>query len=175
MKTDRLLQSLQTRLHSLAQTLEPLAQHRTLSARFDRQLFQTRSTVINDYLQECWRNLDTLTLYVRQQKTDRVAWLAEHLVAQMEALARESATWTLRFHDSAHLPAGQRHAQLLQHQDYERRLLAMKQQREAQLRSVETLQEQQKLHKELDVLDGRLARCRHALAAIERALARQTR
>ncbi|MDW4576887.1 primosomal replication protein PriC [Atlantibacter hermannii] len=175
MKTDRLLQSLQTRLHSLAQTLEPLAHHRTLSARFDRQLFQTRSTVINDYLQECWRNLDTLTLYVRQQKTDRVAWLAEHLVAQMEALARESATWTLRFHDSAHLPAGRRHAQLLQHQDYERRLLAMKQQREAQLRSVETLQEQQKLHKELDVLDGRLARCRHALAAIERALARQTR
>lgn len=175
MKTDRLLQSLQTRMHELAQTLEPLGQHRTLSARFDRQLFQTRSTLINDYLQECWSNLDTLTGLVRQQKTDQVAWLAEHLVAQMEALARESATWSLRYHDSAHLPAGRRHAQLIKHQDYERRLLAMKQQREAQLRDVETLQMQQKLHKEIDALEGRLARCRHALAAIERALARQTR
>lgn len=175
MKTDRLLQSLQTRMHELAQTLEPLGQHRTLSARFDRQLFQTRSTLINDYLQECWSNLEALTGLVRQQKTDQVAWLAEHLVAQMEALARESATWSLRYHDSAHLPAGRRHAQLIKHQDYERRLLAMKQQREAQLRDVETLQMQQKLHKEIDALEGRLARCRHALAAIERALARQTR
>lgn len=175
MKTDRLLQSLQTRMHSLSQTLEPLAQHRTLSARFDSQLFQTRSTAINDYLQECWRNLDTLTVYVREQKTEQVAWLAEHLAAQMEALAREGASWSLRHHDSAHLPAGRRHAQLLQHQEYERRLLAMKQQREAQLRDVETLQAQQKLHKEIDALDGRLARCRHALAGIERALARQTR
>ncbi|WP_312980288.1 primosomal replication protein PriC [Atlantibacter sp.] len=175
MKTDRLLQSLQTRMENLAQMLKPLAQHRTLSARFDRQLFQTRSTLINDYLQECWRNLDALTDHVRQQKTAQVAWLAEHLVAQMEALAREGATWSLRHHDSAHLPAGRRHAQLLQHQEYERRLLAMKQQREAQLRDVETLQAQQKLHKEIDALDGRLARCRHALAGIERALARQTR
>ncbi len=175
MKTDRLLQSLQTRMENLAQMLEPLAQHRTLSARFDRQLFQTRSTLINDYLQECWRNLDALTDHVRQQKTAQVAWLAEHLVAQMEALAREGATWSLRHHDSAHLPAGRRHAQLLQHQEYERRLLAMKQQREAQLRDVETLQAQQKLHKEIDALDGRLARCRHALAGIERVLARQTR
>ncbi|WP_376753067.1 primosomal replication protein PriC [Atlantibacter subterraneus] len=47
MKTDRLLQSLQTQLQQLCQTLEPLAQHRTLSARFDQQLFQTRSTLIN--------------------------------------------------------------------------------------------------------------------------------
>ncbi|MDW2741867.1 primosomal replication protein PriC [Atlantibacter subterraneus] len=175
MKTDRLLQSLQTQLQQLCQTLEPLAQHRTLSARFDQQLFQTRSTLINDYLQECWHNLDALTLHVREQKTEQVAWLAEHLVAQMEALAREGATWSLRHHDSAHLPAGRRHAQLLQHQEYERRLLAMKQQREAQLRNVETLQAQQRLHKEIEALDGRLARCRHALAGIERALVRQTR
>ncbi|WP_312584637.1 primosomal replication protein PriC [Atlantibacter sp.] len=175
MKTDRLLQSLQTRMQRLAETLEPLAQHRTLSARFDRQLFQTRSTVIHDYLQECWRNLEALTLYVREHKTEQVAWLAEHLVAQMEALARESATWSLRYHDSAHLPAGRRHAQLLQHQDYERRLQAMIHQREAQLRDVETLQVQQKLHKEIEALEGRLTRCRQALAAIEGALARQTR
>lgn len=175
MKTDRLLQLLQQRMHSLSETLAPLAQHRTLSARFDRQLFQTDSTTLSAYMQECWRNLETLRVYVREQKTAQVAWLAEHLAAQMEALTRESATWSLRYHDSAHLPAGRRHAQLLKHQDYERRLLAMKQQREAQLPGVETLELQQKLHKEIEALDGRLARCRHALAAIERALTRQTR
>ena len=175
MKTALLLETLQNQLSTLRAQATPLMGHATLKPRFDRQLFRTRSTRIQDYVAEAQTNLDELRHAVENNQQQQVAWLAEHLVAQMEALTRESATWSLRYHDSAHLPAGRRHAQLLQHQDYERRLQAMIREREAQLRDVETLQVQQKLHKEIEALEGRLTRCRQALAAIEGALARQTR
>ncbi|MGS9064244.1 primosomal replication protein PriC, partial [Salmonella enterica subsp. enterica serovar Infantis] len=45
MKTAMLLQTLDERLATLRQRCAPLAHHATLSARFDRHLFRTRSTL----------------------------------------------------------------------------------------------------------------------------------
>ncbi len=49
MKTAQLLQTLNDQLSELAALVAPLAEHATLSPRFDRQLFHTRSTLMQAY------------------------------------------------------------------------------------------------------------------------------
>lgn len=58
MKTAMLLQTLENQLNRLRQRCAPLAHHTTLSARFDRHLFHTRSTL----LQACWMKLTIILL-----------------------------------------------------------------------------------------------------------------
>ncbi len=70
--------------------------HATLKPRFDRQLFRTRSTVIQDYLAEAQTNLDQLRHAVESEQQEQVAWLAEHLTEQITALHREIAALPLR-------------------------------------------------------------------------------
>ncbi|STE87869.1 Primosomal replication protein N'' [Escherichia coli] len=57
---------------------------------FDRHLFQTRATTLQACLDEAGDNLAALRHAVEQQQLPQVAWLAEHLAAQLEAIARES-------------------------------------------------------------------------------------
>ncbi|MDU6925304.1 primosomal replication protein PriC [Franconibacter helveticus] len=175
MKTALLLQSLQAHVAQLAALLAPLAPHQTLSPRFDRQLFRARTTRIGDYLAEIKTNLAQLEACVAQNHTEQVAWLAQRLAEQIAALQREAATWPLRRYDSAHLAAGRMNARLLQHQDYERRLMMMKNEREQRLAQETTLNGQQRLQREVEALNGRLERCRAALMKIENALSRMTR
>lgn len=175
MKSAAFLQTLEQQLAALRQQAAPLAQHATISARFDRQLFQTRSTKMQACLDEAAENLAALRHAVEARRVQQVAWLAEHLTAQMAALTRESATWPLRQWDHASPAVARWHRRRLQHQEYERRLLAMKQEREQRLSTVTTLVEQQRLHKEVDAYAGRLARCRRALENIESVLERLTR
>jgi primosomal replication protein N'' len=101
LKTTRLLQTLENQLAQLAAQVAPLAHHATLSARFDRQLFRTRSTLMQDCLEEAQQHFTELRQAVEQQQLPQVAWLAERLVAQIAALSREAATWSLRSWDSA--------------------------------------------------------------------------
>ena len=68
-------------------------QFATLSARFDRHLFQTRATTLQACLDEAGDNLAALRHAVEQQQLPQVAWLAEHLAAQLEAIAREASAW----------------------------------------------------------------------------------
>ncbi|EBJ8370632.1 primosomal replication protein N'', partial [Salmonella enterica] len=63
----------------------------------------------------------------------------------------------------------------IQHQEFERRLLAMTQERKIRLAQATGLVEQQTLQKEVEIYEGRLTRCRHALEKIENVLARLTR
>jgi primosomal replication protein N'' len=60
-----------------------------------------------------------------------VAWLAEHLAAQIAALQPRNAAWPLRAWDSASPGLGKWQRKRLEHQEFERRLLAMKREREA--------------------------------------------
>lgn len=173
MKTTRLLQTLENQLAQLAAQVAPLAHHATLSARFDRQLFRTRSTLMQDCLEEAQQHFTELRQAVEQQQLPQVAWLAERLVAQIAALSREAATWSLRSWDSASPAINRWQRRRLQHQEYERRLLAMRNDRQRQLAT--TLEEQQRLAKEVEACAGRLARCRDALEKIEGVLARLTR
>ncbi|MBJ3814644.1 primosomal replication protein N'' [Shimwellia pseudoproteus] len=175
MKTRLLIDRLTEQCAALNAQIAPLAAHNALTPRFDRQLFQCRSSRMGDYLQETEQNLNHLRSAVAVQDNAKVSWLAEHLVNQIAALSREAATWQLRGHDSAHLYTGRLHRQLLQHQEYERRLLAMCQQRRQQWNDARQFDEQQRLAREVTVLEGRLARCREALDNIVRQLARRTR
>ncbi|CBA28751.1 primosomal replication protein [Cronobacter turicensis] len=171
MRTPLLLQSLKTRLATLRELIEPLASQRHFSPRFDRQLFSCSGARLGDYLAEAEESLAHLEAAVTQGDAARVAWLAERLAAQIEALQREAATATLRRHENAHLPGGRLHARLAEYQEYERRLLAMKTGRER--RCAENHDPQ--LAREIDALNERLARCRTAIARTERALERITR
>ncbi|WP_342321811.1 primosomal replication protein N'' [Kosakonia sp. BYX6] len=175
MKSDALLQTLERQLTVLRQQAAPLAQHTTVSPRFDRHLFQTRNTLMQSYLDETAANLAALRHAVNGNHLPQVTWLAEHLTAQIAALTRESAVWSLRAWDNSSPGITRWQRRRLQHQEYERRLLAMKREREQRLTTVTTLIEQQQLHKEVEALSARLARCRNALDNIESVLARLTR
>lgn len=175
MKTTRLLHSLENQLAELAVRVAPMANHATLSPRFDRQLFRTRSTQMQAYLNEASDRLTELKLAVERQQLPQVAWLAEHLVAQIAAISRETATWSLRAWDSASPTLSRWQRRRIQHQEYERRLLVMRNDRQRQLAQATSLDEQQRLAKEVDAYAARLARCRDALEKIENRLARLTR
>ncbi|EIO3630136.1 primosomal replication protein N'' [Salmonella enterica subsp. enterica serovar Agama] len=175
MKTAMLLQTLEERLATLRQRCAPLAQHATLSARFDRHLFRTRSTLLQGYLEEADANLAALRQAVKHEQLPQVAWLAEHLASQLEAISSETAAWSLRQWDTAAPGLGRWQRRRIQHQEFERRLLAMTQERKIRLAQATGLVEQQTLQKEVEIYEGRLARCRHALEKIENILARLTR
>ncbi|MGO3412936.1 MAG: primosomal replication protein N'' [Kluyvera intermedia] len=175
MKTALLLQTLEQQLARLQTQVAPLASHTTLSARFDRQLFRTRSTQIQAYLDEAYAHFQELKHAVEQQQLPQVAWLAEHLAAQIEAINRESESWSLRVWDSASPGLRRWQRKRLETQDFERRLLEMKQLRQQQYQQATTLDEQQRLAREITAFDGRIARCQQALQEIERVLARMTR
>lgn len=175
MKTAQLLQTLEQQLARLQARIAPLAAHATLSARFDRQLFQTRSTKMQAYLDEAHAHLEELKHAVEQQQLPQVAWLAERLAAQIEAISRESEARSLRVWDSPSPGLRRWQRKRLETQDFERRLLEMKQQRQQQYQQATTLDDQQRLAREITAFDGRLSRCRQALEDIERILARMTR
>ena len=91
MKTARLLHSLENQLAELAAQVAPMANHATLSPRFDRQLFRTRSTQMQAYLNEARDGFTALKQAAERQQLAQVAWLAERLVAQIAAINRETA------------------------------------------------------------------------------------
>lgn len=72
MKTVMLLQTLENQLNRLRQRCAPLAHHATLSARFDRHLFHTRSTLLQACLDEADDNLTALRRAVEQQQLPQI-------------------------------------------------------------------------------------------------------
>ncbi|WP_455427233.1 primosomal replication protein PriC [Dryocola sp. LX212] len=175
MKTASLLQALDARVAELAAAIEPLSLQRASQARFDKQLFNTHSTQLKDYLAEAQANLAQLQLSVKTGRTEQVAFLAEKLVAQLAALQRELATWKLRTSEPQKPAPENLYEKLSTHQDYERRLQAMIGDRESQLGIQTTLAGQQQLQREIAAQEGRLQRCRQAIARIERAIERRER
>lgn len=175
MKTAMLLQTLEDQLALLRQRCAPVAQHATIGARFDRHLFQTRSPLLQACLDEAEGHLQALRQAVAQQQLPQVAWLAEHLASQLEAISRETASWSLREWDSSSPGVAHWQRKRIQHQEFERRLQDMTAQRKARLAQATRLDEQQTLQREVEIYEGRLARCRKALDNIERVLARLTR
>lgn len=175
MKTALLLQTLEQQLERLQTRITPMAAHATLSARFDRQLFRTRSTQMQAYLNEVHTHLQALKHAVEHQQLPQVVWLAEHIAAQIEAINRESEAWSLRVWDNASPGLRRWQRKRLETQDFERRLLEMKHQRQQQYQQATTLDEQQRLAREITAFDGRITRCQQALQEIERVLARMTR
>jgi primosomal replication protein N'' len=171
MKSAHMLEQLASRLEQLAEAVEPHRNKRTPKARFDAQLFHSHSTRLGDYLLEIRESLKMLNQSVADQRTERVAWLAERVVLQISALQRELATQTLRKGEAVAEPVSENlYEKLAKHQDYERRLRDMITDRESQLANCETLVQQQNLQREIAAQEGRLQRCLQATKRIERAI-----
>ncbi|WP_340613459.1 primosomal replication protein [Xenorhabdus thailandensis] len=146
------------------------------SARFDQMLFHHRSNKLNGYMQEIRQNLEQLKACVSDSRIEQVKFLAERLVVQTEALKREISTQALRKQEDKFEYRSQSqdlYQRLAEHQDYERRLMAMIDDRELQLNKQTTLTNKHKLQKEIAALAGRLARCRQALMRIEKSIEKQ--
>ncbi|CNC69786.1 MULTISPECIES: primosomal replication protein PriC [Yersinia pseudotuberculosis complex] len=171
MSTEKLLQVLESQIEALSAQIAPQANTPSQQARFDLNLFSNHGNRFRDYLQEVRKNMVQLKQVVEENRLQQVAFLADKLVAQISALQRELATQKIRKSN----PEPREHQsdpyhKLAEHQDYERRILAMIQDRESQLGQQSLLVEQQKIQKELAALEGRLMRCRQALIRIERSI-----
>ena len=171
MSTEKLLQVLESQIEALSAQIAPQANTPSQQARFDLNLFSNHGNRFRDYLQEVRKNMTQLKQVVEENRLQQVAFLADKLVAQISALQRELATQKIRKSN----PEPREHQsdpyhKLAEHQDYERRILAMTQDRESQLGRQSLLVEQQKIQKELAALEGRLMRCRQALIRIERSI-----
>ncbi|AAM84637.1 prephenate dehydrogenase [Yersinia pestis] len=171
MSTEKLLQVLESQIEALSAQIAPQANTPSQQARFDLNLFSNHGNRFRDYLQEVRKNMTQLKQVVEENRLQQVAFLADKLVAQISALQRELATQKIRKSN----PEPREHQsdpyhKLAEHQDYERRILAMIQDRESQLGRQSLLVEQQKIQKELAALEGRLMRCRQALIRIERSI-----
>ncbi|EPF5496699.1 primosomal replication protein PriC [Yersinia enterocolitica] len=171
MSTEKLLQVLESQIEALSAQVGPQANMPSQQARFDLKLFGNHGNRFRDYLLEVHKNMAQLKQFVAENRTQQVAFLAEKLVAQISALQRELATQKLRkTNPEPKYNKLDPYHKLAEHQDYERRILAMIQDRESQLGKQNLLTEQQKIQKELAALEGRLMRCRQALIKIERSI-----
>lgn len=171
MSTEKLLQVLESQIEALSAQVDPQANMPSQQARFDLKLFGNHGNRFRDYLLEVHKNMAQLKQVVAENRTQQVAFLAEKLVAQISALQRELATQKLRkTNPEPKYNKLDPYHKLAEHQDYERRILAMIQDRESQLGKQNLLTEQQKIQKELAALEGRLMRCRQALIKIERSI-----
>lgn len=164
MKTSATRERLSQLLLALRQQIMAIPDGAPRQPRFDRQLFSSKGTRLQDYLAEIEHNFRQLC----QDTPDnpRAAWLAAHLVDQIAALQREAHTQDVRPHRER--PVADRQQQKREeYRSYEQRLQAMLDQREQRLALAETLAVQKQLKLEIEALEGRLARCRQALHALE--------
>lgn len=174
MSTAKILHVLDQQIETLSREIEPIGHVSATQARFDIALFSTKGTRLRDYLAEIKNNLRQLNQEVVQQHPAQVAFIAERLLAQITAMQRELATQTLRkTHQTPERKSHDNYTKLAETQQFERRLIAMIEDRETTLGQLATFSDQQRVQKELAALEGRLMRCRQALAKIERQIERQ--
>lgn len=174
MSTERILHVLDQQIETLSREIEPIGHVSATQARFDIALFSTKGTRLRDYLAEIKNNLRQLNQEVAEKRSAQVAFIAERLVAQITAMQRELATQTLRkTHQTPERKSHDNYTKLAETQQFERRLIAMIEDRETTLGQLATFSDQQRVQKELAALEGRLMRCRQALAKIERQIERQ--
>ncbi|WP_413534577.1 primosomal replication protein PriC [Rahnella inusitata] len=174
MSTERILHVLDQQIETLSREIEPIGHVSATQARFDIALFSTKGTRLRDYLAEIKNNLRQLNQEVVEKRSAQVAFIAERLVAQITAMQRELATQTLRkMHQTPERKSHDNYTRLAETQQFERRLIAMIEDRETTLGQLATFSDQQRVQKELAALEGRLMRCRQALAKIERQIERQ--
>ncbi|BAE73962.1 Primosomal replication protein N'' [Sodalis glossinidius str. 'morsitans'] len=167
MHASQLITALGARLNELAARIDTQGHPLVQQSRFDPLLFSARGNRLQDYLSESRATLSHLTSAVEQGRTERVAWLAQRLTDQMLALSRELATQNLRHEHPASTPAEDVYARLAEHQDYERRLLAMICDRDSLRTAANDLARTRQLQQEIAALEGRLMRCRQALTRLE--------
>lgn len=175
MKTQKLLNALEEQIEALAEKIKPIAHSSFITLRFDQKLFLRKSYQLSECLFEIKQHFNQLKHAVITSRSEQVTFLTEKIIVQIGAITRESATQTLREQESQHNQKEKTidlYERLVQHQDYERRLITMINNREQQLDKQQSYVACQKLQQEIAALTGRLVRCRQALSRIERAIER---
>lgn len=168
MQSLKFINALSEKLNALATRIEATGHNDAAQSRFDHKLFQSRGTGLADYLAECRLTLQHLTETAQQGRTEQVAWLAQRLLDQMTALARELATLDLRRRQAPVAAPVDVYVKLAEHQDYERRLMTLIRDRESLRQNCGDRGRQHQLQQEIAALEGRLTRCRQALTRIEK-------
>lgn len=167
MHPSQLITALGAQLDELAARIDAQGHPLLQQSRFDPLLFSLRGNRLHDYLFESRATLSHLTRAVAQSRTERVAWLAQRLTDQMLALSRALATQNSRHEHPASALAEDVYVRLAEHQDYERRLLAMIRDRDSSRIAANDLARARQLQQEIAALEGRLMRCRQALTRME--------
>ena len=174
-KTDS-LSLFENQIDNLAEALAPIANKKIAAPCFDTALFHRRSDSLGGYMQQIRDNFTQLIACVEAQRSQQVKFLATQILQQVEALTRELSTQTLRKQEnllSQRKKSTDLYQKLAQHQDYERRLSSMIQDRELELTQAQGFTRQQELQKEIAALENRLARCKNALYSIEKSIEKQ--
>ena len=154
MSTERILHVLDQQIETLSREIEPIGHVSATQARFDIALFSTKGTRLRDYLAEIKNNLRQLNQEVAEKRSAQVAFIAERLVAQITAMQRELATQTLRkTHQTPERKSHDNYTKLAETQQFERRLIAMIEDRETTLGQLSTFSDQQRVQKELAALE----------------------
>ncbi|MGF1682563.1 primosomal replication protein PriC [Photobacterium minamisatsumaniensis] len=142
---------------------------------FDEQLFLCRSKLLTPCINEIRSEISALRNEQRAGRLlpSRTQHICEKIVAQIQAIQRELATQQIRKNEPKRgrgwrKPIHELHQDLAQHREWERRLSAMRRDKESMLNRCSTLAEQQTLQKEVLALEGRLTRCQTALAKLEK-------
>ncbi|WP_213993367.1 primosomal replication protein PriC [Sodalis sp. dw_96] len=173
MQSPKFINALSLQLDALATRIDDSGHNDATQSRFDHKLFQSRGTGLADYLAESRLTLQRLTQTAEQGRTEQVAWLAQRLVDQMTALARELATLDLRRRQPQVAGPVDEYIKLAEHQDYERRLMTLIRDRESLRQNSDDRVRQHQLQQEIAALEGRLTRCRQALTRIEKLIERR--
>lgn len=163
-------------IDNLAEALVPIANKKIAAPSFDTTLFHRRSDSLGGYMQQIRDNFTQLIACVEAQRSQQVKYLATQILQQIEALTRELSTQNLRKQENQltqRKKSVDLYQKLAQHQDYERRLHAMIQDRELSLTQCQHFTQQQELQKEIAALENRLARCKSALFSIEKSIEKQ--
>ncbi|MGP1924876.1 MAG: primosomal replication protein PriC [Arsenophonus sp. NEOnobi-MAG3] len=173
MKTQKLLNALEEQIEGLAEKIKPIAHSSFIRLRFDQKLFYRKSYQLSECLFEIKQYFNQLKHAVITLRSEQITFLTEKIIAQVAAITRESATQILREQERQHSQKEKTvdlYDRLVQHQDYEYRLIGMLNDREQQLDKEQSFVACQKLQQQISALTGRLVRCRQALSGIERAI-----
>lgn len=159
MSTQRLLQVLAQQIAALAAEVTPRGDVPIPQARFDAALFANRGTRLRGRGGKEFRPAAK-----RRQRQPHQPWPFWPKTGGSDRCpaARAGNPGAAAQEPAERSPEADLYHKLAEHQDYERRLIGMIQDRESLLGRQTTLAAQQKLQHELAALEGRLMRCRRA-------------
>ncbi|MGP1958589.1 MAG: primosomal replication protein PriC [Arsenophonus sp. NC-CH8-MAG3] len=175
MKRQKLLNMLEEQIEALSEKIKPIAESSFIRLRFDDKLFYQKNHQLNECLFEIKQHFNQLKHAVITLRSEQIIFLTEKIFAQIRAITREFATQILREQENLNNQKEKTvdlYELLVQHQDYERRLITMIIDLEQQLDKQQSFGACQKLQQQIVALSGRLMRCRHAILRIERKIKR---
>lgn len=165
------IKQLQTLIESQLQQADFLDKHYGSRANemFEEHLFQANRYLLIPCINECKSTLNKLITKLDTKNSIEIKFLCEKLLAQQEAIQKELLSQEIRNNEYKNLPKPYTTIDKLagdyaKHQEWERRLLLMVQNKRKQVEFVPSPSSQ----KELVALENRLERCRAAMLKLEK-------